>query len=177
MAGHSHWAGIKHKKEATDKKRGVVFSKLLAAITAAAKKDPNPDFNPRLRTVIEKARAESVPAANITRAIERAREAGETIETLLFEAYGPGGAALLIEIATDNKNRAVAEVKCILYNFSGKWAEPGSVRWGFQESTEGKWASQFPLSLDTREHVQLLALLAALRGHADVQEVYTNANL
>lgn len=177
MSGHSHWAGIKHKKEITDKKRGVAFSKLLVAITAAAKKDPNPDFNPRLRTAVEKARAESVPAANIERAIARASEAGDAMEELLFEAYGPGGAALLIEVATDSKNRSVAEIKRLLQDFAGKWAEPGSVRWAFQENLGGGWIAQFPLELEKELLNQLLSLIVALREHADVQEVHTNAKI
>lgn len=174
MAGHSHWAGIKHKKEITDKKRGATFSKLLAAITAAARKDPNPDFNPRLRTAVEKARAQNVPAANIARAIERAGEAGEAMETLLLEAYGPGGAALLIEAATDSKNRTVAEVKRLLADLGGKWAEPGSVRWVFEEGATGEWAAKFPLVLPAEETGKLAALIEGLREHPDVQEVYTN---
>ena len=173
MAGHSHWAGIKHKKEIADKKRGVNFSKLLAAVTAAAKKDPNPNFNPRLRTMIEKARAENVPAANIERAIARAHETGEAIEALLFEAYGPGGAALLIEAASDSKNRTVAEVKKILGDFEGKWAEPGSVRWAFEETAQGTWVAKFPAPISSETRGKLEALIAALKAHADVQEVYT----
>src|SRR5271155_4561781 len=97
MAGHSHWSGIKHKKEITDQKRGKVFSKLLALISAAARSEPNPDFNPRLRTAVAKAREASVPAENIDRAIKRASEASEGFDELIFEAYGPGGVAILIE--------------------------------------------------------------------------------
>ncbi|MBI2623312.1 MAG: YebC/PmpR family DNA-binding transcriptional regulator [Candidatus Liptonbacteria bacterium] len=174
MAGHSHWAGIKHKKEIADKKRGAAFSKLLSAITAAAQKDPNPDFNPRLRTAVEKARAENVPAANITRAIGRAHEDGSTMEELLFEAYGPGGAALLIEVTSDNKNRAVAEVKNILHESGGKWAEPGSVRWAFEDKGAGAWSAKFPVELAPDDARKLAALVAALHEHQDVQKVYTN---
>src|SRR5271155_2827486 len=97
MSGHSHWAGIKHKKEITDKKRGKVFSKLLALISAAAKTEPNPGFNPRLRTAIAKAREASVPQENIERAVKRASEVGGDLNELTFEAYGPGGGAILIE--------------------------------------------------------------------------------
>src|ERR1700740_1748559 len=110
MSGHSHWSGIKHKKEITDQKRGKVFSKLLALISAAAKSEPNPDFNPRLRTAIAKARDATVPQENIDRAIKRASEAAESLEELVFEAYGPGGIALLIEAISTNRNRAVQEI-------------------------------------------------------------------
>ncbi|MBM3256869.1 MAG: YebC/PmpR family DNA-binding transcriptional regulator [Candidatus Liptonbacteria bacterium] len=176
MAGHSHWAGIKHKKEITDKKKGATFSKLLAAVTAAAKRDPNPDFNPRLRTMVEKARAQNVPASNIERAIQRASEAGGAIEELLFEAYGPGGVALLIEATTDSKNRTVAEVKKLLTDFEGKWAEPGSVRWAFEEMPGGGWTSKFPLAIDTEVAAKLHSLVEALEEHADVQAIYTNTS-
>lgn len=175
MSGHSHWAGIKHKKEITDKKRGVVFSKLLVAITAAAKKDPNPDFNPRLRTAVVTARAASVPAANIERAIERAKESAGSIEELIFEAYGPGGIALLIEATTDNRNRTVAEIKKILSDFGGKWAEPGSVRWAFEETASGEWNCKFPVKIDDEHKEALDSLITALEDHGDVQGVRTNS--
>src|SRR5579864_153859 len=111
MSGHSHWAGIKHKKEITDQKRGKVFSKLLAAISAAAKPEPNPEFNPRLRTAILKAKEASVPQENIEHAIKRAAEAGAALEELTFEAYGPGGVAIIIHAISDNRNRTVQEIK------------------------------------------------------------------
>ncbi len=137
MSGHSHWAGIKHKKEATDQKRGKVFSKLLAAVSAAAKSEPNPDFNPRLRTAILKAREASVPQENIERAVKHAAEAGANLEELTFEAYGPGGIAIMIEAISDNKNRTVQEIKTVLKESGGKWAESGSVRWAFEPRGRG----------------------------------------
>ncbi len=178
MAGHSHWAGIKRQKEAADKKRGAVFSKLLTAITAAARTEPNPDFNPRLRTAVDKARANSVPADNIARAIRRASEAGAAVEELLFEAYGPGGVAILIEATTDSKNRTVAEIKKILSDYGGKWAETGSVRWAFDVSpadADPKWRAKFPQDV-ADEHAEALAkLINALEEHQDVQRVFTTA--
>lgn len=178
MAGHSHWAGIKRQKEATDKKRGVVFSKLLAAISAAARTEPNPDFNPRLRTAVDKARTSSVPADNIARAIRRASEAGAAVEELVFEAYGPGGIALLIEATTDSRNRTVAEIRKVLGDHGGKWAEAGSVRWAFDAApigTESKWRAKFPQEV-LDEHAKTLAgLIGALEEHQDVQHVFTNA--
>src|SRR5271154_7173559 len=97
MSGHSHWAGIKHKKEITDKKRAKIFSKLLKAISAAAKGEQNPDFNPRLRTSVATAREANIPADTIERAIKKASE-GKLLEELTYEAYGPGGSAILIEV-------------------------------------------------------------------------------
>src|ERR1035438_1180486 len=122
MSGHSHWSGIKHKKEITDQKRGKVFSKLLALISAAAKTEPNPDFNPRLRTVVNTAKEANVPAENIERAIKRAANSAEDLEELVFEAYGPAGAAILIEAISNNRNRTIQEVKLILKEHGGKWA-------------------------------------------------------
>lgn len=184
MSGHSHWAGIKHKKEATDQKRGQVFSKLLAAISAAAKAEPNSEFNPRLRTAIEKAKEAHIPAENIERAVKRAAEAGANLEELVFEAYGPGGAAIIIEAISDNKNRTVQEIKKILGEACGKWAESGSVRWAFELNADehgqdadlrGKWRAKFPQALSDEYRNKLQTLVEALEGNDDVQKVYTNA--
>ncbi len=174
MSGHSHWAGIKHKKEITDQKRGKVFSKLLSLISAAAKDEPNPDFNPRLRTAVTNAKDAGVPADHIARAIARASEQAEGLEELTFEAYGPGGAAILIEAISSNRNRAVQEVKTILRDRGGKWAETGSVQWAF-EKQGGEWTAKFPQDLgDADERAKLATLLEALEDNDDVQAVYTN---
>jgi len=175
MSGHSHWAGIKHKKEATDQKRGKIFSKLLAAISAAAKTEPNPEFNPRLRTAVEKAREASVPAENIARAIKKASEAGVGLEELMFEAYGPGGIAILIEAISDKKNRTVQEIKLILSEHDGKWAESGSVRWAFEQKVGEGWVAKFPQEVGEENKPKLLALVEFLEEHDEVQNVYTNA--
>ena len=188
MSGHSHWAGIKHQKGIADQKRGRVFSKLLALIAAAAKTELNPDFNPRLRTAIAKARAEKVPSDNIERAIVRAKESADALEELTFEAYGPGGAALFIEAITDNKNRAIQEIKKVLADNHGKWAEVGSVAWAFDFVAQtnagltltdaeegGKWKAKFPQALPAEDKLKLDALVAALEEQEDVQRIYTNA--
>ncbi len=189
MSGHSHWAGIKHKKEITDAKRGKVFSKLLAAVSAAAKSEPNPDFNPRLRAAIEKARAAAVPQENIERAVKRASEAGAGIEELAFEAYGPGGAAIVVSAVSDNKNRTVQEIKMILKEHGGKWAEAGSVRWAFEAPAGAagvaagamgggarEWKAKFPQKLSPEDAAKLASLVAALNDNDDVQWVVTNAD-
>lgn len=174
MSGHSHWAGIKHKKEITDQKRGKAFSKLLAFVSAAAKDEPNPDFNPRLRTAITKAKDAGVPSDTIARAVKRASEVAEGLEELTFEAYGPGAAAILIEVISNNRNRAVQEVKTILRDRNGKWAETGSVQWAF-EKKDGEWVAKFPQALaDYGERAKLIALLESLEDNDDVQNVHTN---
>lgn len=177
MSGHSHWSGIKHKKGVTDQRRGKVFSKLLSAISAAAKSETNPDFNPRLRTAIQKAREASVPAENVERAIQRASESGEGLEELLFESYGPGGSAILIEAISDSRNRAVAEIKKIINEFGGKWAEGGNVTWAFDHVADerGNWKPKFAQKLGEEDKNKLMEFIAALEKHEDVQNVYTNA--
>jgi YebC/PmpR family DNA-binding regulatory protein len=180
MSGHSHWAGIKHKKEITDHKRGKVFSKLVALISAAAKTEPNPNFNPRLRTAVATAHDAGVPQENIERAIKRASEATEGIEELMFEAYGPAGAAIIIESISNNRNRAVQEVKTILRDHHGKWAESGSVLWAFEQQPQtngegGGWDAKFPQEIaDDVERAKLVELLEALEDNDDVQNVFTN---
>jgi len=180
MSGHSHWSGIKHKKEATDAKRGKVFSKLLKAVSIAARTEPNPDFNPRLRTAITKAKEAQVPLDNIERAVARASQSAEALEELLFEAYGAGGVALLIEVVADNRNRAVQEVKKTLNDHDAKWATPGSVQWGFETITgagEVGWKAKFPQDVSAEEADALRALIEDLEDNDDVQRVTTNANL
>lgn len=176
MSGHSHWAGIKHKKEVTDQKRGQVFSKLLAAISATARAEPNPEFNPRLRTAVEKAREAHVPAENIERAVKRAAETGANLEELVFEAYGPGGAAIIIEAISDNKNRTVQEIKKVLGELGGKWAESGSVRWAFEhDAKENIWRAKFTQALDDKDKDKFRTLIEALEEQNDAQKIYTNA--
>ncbi|MBI4119565.1 MAG: YebC/PmpR family DNA-binding transcriptional regulator [Parcubacteria group bacterium] len=176
MSGHSHWAGIKHKKEAADQKRGQLFAKLLNAVTISAKKEQNPEFNPRLRSAVEKARQYSVPQENIDRAIKRAAEKNNELEELTCEAYGPSGAAIIIEAITDSKNRTIAEIKKILNDNNGKWAEPGSVRWAFNPpGREGEeWAPKFKQEVSEEDRRKVEALVLALESHDDVQKVYTN---
>lgn len=178
MSGHSKWAQIKHQKGVTDQKRGKLFSKLLSAISIAARTEPNPQFNPRLRTAIAKAREAQVPAENIDRAVKRASETGQNLEELVMEAYGPGGVALLIESTTDNKNRTVSEIKKILNEHEGKWAEPGSVRWVFEPSGEdGGSRAKFEQPLPDADKKRLEVLLQHLEAHDDVQQIFTNASL
>jgi YebC/PmpR family DNA-binding regulatory protein len=182
MSGHSKWAGIKHEKGITDKKRGVLFSKLLKSITAAAKSEPNPDFNPRLRDCIQKAKDSLVPAENIERAVKKAADTSQNVDELLCEAYGPGGVAILIEAVTDNRNRTIPEIKKVLNDFHGKWAESGSVLWAFHKTADlrgqnmGGWVAKFPQDIAGEEKEKLDALIEALEEHEDVQRVATNSH-
>jgi YebC/PmpR family DNA-binding regulatory protein len=137
MSGHSKWSSIKHKKGAADAKRGKLFTKLARAITVAARDGgPDPDGNPALATAVQKARDASMPKDNIQRAIDRGSGVGTdaaAIESVLFEGYGPGGAAILVEALTDNRNRASADIRHAFTKHHGSLGEPGSVAWIFEK--------------------------------------------
>ncbi len=130
MSGHSKWHTIKHKKGAADAKRGKVFTRIIKELTVAARAGGgDPDSNPRLRTIIADAKAANMPAENIKRAIRRGtgEEPGVTYEEAMYEGYGPGGAAIIVETLTDNKNRTVGEIRHILDKHTGKLGERNSV--------------------------------------------------
>src|SRR5271167_736632 len=134
MSGHSKWATIKHKKAALDSKRGKIFTRLLKEIMIAARTGGDPDSNARLRTAVTAAKAASMPADNIKRAILRGTgelEGGQ-IEEVMFEGYGPGGAAVLVMVATDNRNRTVSEIRHMFSKNGGNLGEQGSVAWMFE---------------------------------------------
>ena len=136
MAGHSKWASIKHKKAATDAKRGKLFTKLARAITVAAREGGgDPAGNHTLAAAIEKAKGYSMPKDNIQRAIDRGTGEGDAgeIERVVYEGYGPGGAAVLVDALTDNRNRTGAEVRNIFDKQGGSLGEPGSVAWQFEK--------------------------------------------
>jgi len=137
MSGHSKWSSIKHKKGAADAKRGKQFTKLARAITVAARDGgPNPEANAPLATAVQKARDASMPKDNIQRAIDRGSGIGTdaaAIESVLFEGYGPGGAAILVEALTDNRNRASADIRHAFNKHHGSLGEPGSVAWIFEK--------------------------------------------
>ncbi len=137
MAGHSKWASIKHKKAATDAKRGKLFTKLARAITVAAREGGgDPEGNPSLATAIEKAKSYSMPKDNIQRAIDRGTGEGAdaaAIERILYEGYGPGGAAILVEALSDNRNRTGSEIRHAFDRHGGSLGEPNSVAWIFDK--------------------------------------------
>jgi YebC/PmpR family DNA-binding regulatory protein len=137
MAGHSKWAGIKHKKAIVDARRGKLFTKLARAITVAAKEGGgDPDGNPSLALAIQKAKDASMPKDNIERAIAKGTGSGadvDALENVMYEGYGPGGVALLIEAVTDNRNRTGADVRHLLSKGGGSLGEPGSVAYNFDK--------------------------------------------
>ncbi|MEK7462826.1 MAG: YebC/PmpR family DNA-binding transcriptional regulator [Patescibacteria group bacterium] len=145
MSGHNKWSQIKNKKGVADVKRGKVFSKMLRAISIAAKSEPNPQFNPRLRSAIETAKEYLVPLDNIERAINKASEQ-KNLSEMVIEAYGPEGSAIIIEAITDNTNRTISEVKKILNDHDAKFANQGSVLWAFEKTT-----NNYEASIDSHE--------------------------
>jgi YebC/PmpR family DNA-binding regulatory protein len=136
MSGHSKWASIKHKKAAEDSRRGKVFTKLIKEITVAARMGGgDPSANPRLRSAVQAAKAENMPKDNIERAIKKGTGELEGVhyDESVYEGYGPGGAAVLVESVTDNKNRAVAEIRRIFNKSGGSLGENGCVAWIFEK--------------------------------------------
>jgi YebC/PmpR family DNA-binding regulatory protein len=135
MSGHSKWATIKHKKAATDARRGKAFTKIIRELTIAARSGGgDPNTNPRLRTAISAAKNENMPNDNIERAIQRGtgQLEGETLEEVTYEGYGPGGVGMLVQVVTGNRNRAAGEIRHLFSKNGGNMAETGAVNWMFQ---------------------------------------------
>lgn len=135
MAGHSHWAQVKHKKAHVDARRGKIFNKLINTIVVAAREGADPELNPKLRTAIERAKEFNIPKENIEKAIRRGAglETGSVLEEIIYEGYGPSGIGLIIKTITDNKNRTASDIRSTLSKYEGKMANPGSVIWNFEE--------------------------------------------
>jgi YebC/PmpR family DNA-binding regulatory protein len=176
MSGHSKWATIKHKKGALDAKRGKIFTRLIKEITIAARQGGgDPDGNPRLRSAVAAAKAENMPADNIKRAIQRGTGElpGATYEEISFEGYGPGGVALIVEATTDNRNRAVSEIRHTFAKNGGNLGEPNSVRFMFSK----KGIIAVPKSAATEEQLMNIVLEAGgedLNDEGDTWEIVTD---
>lgn len=172
MSGHSKWATIKHKKAALDSKRGKTFTRIIKEIMIAARSGSDPDGNPRLRTAILAAKGVSMPSDNIKKAIMRGSgelEGGQ-IDEVTFEGYGPGGAAVLVNVATDNRNRTVSEIRHMFSKNGGNMGEQGSVAWMFERK------SQIIIEHDAATEDQLMNLILEaggddLQDHGDSWEV------
>lgn len=171
MSGHSKWATIKRKKAATDQKRGNLFTKLVKEITISAKMGGgDPSGNPRLRLAVDTARANSMPMDNIQRAIKKGTGEldGATYDEITYEGYGPAGIALIIETATDNRNRTVADIRHIMSRNNGSLGESGSVSWMFQR----KGSLDVPKSSMQEDALMELLLDAGLEDLDGDDEVY-----
>lgn len=180
MAGHSKWANIKHKKEKEDARRGKLFTKLSRQITVAAREGgPDPAANARLRLAIEKARAVNMPMENIERAIKRGTGEleGANYEELIYEGYGPGGVAIMLEIMTDNRNRTASEVRHLFSRYGGNLGETGCVAWMFERR------GLITIDRSSVQDEDALLLAAAEAGADDVKsnddqfEVYTDPDV
>ena len=179
MSGHSHWAGIKYKKQLADAQKGKVFSKLAREISISAREGRDPEVNPKLRVAIEKAKKMKMPWENIERAIKKGAGeiSGEKLEEVLFEAYGSGGIAILIEGITDNKNRALNEVRQILEKNKGKLVSEGGVKWMFERKgcITINFKSQTP-NPKSKEELEMAAIEAGAEDfywHGEVLDLYT----
>ena len=173
MSGHSKWAQIKHKKGTADAKRSKLFSQLSHAVTLAAREKGNdPAMNPTLRTAIEKAQSVNMPKDTIQRAIQKAVSSEEQLTRVLYEAYGPGGVALIIEGITGNNNRTYNEVRKILEDHHAKMA-PGSAVWAFENKND-EWIAKTTVVVDEENRRKVENLIVVLEDHEDVQKVYTN---
>lgn len=174
MSGHSKWAQIKHKKGTEDAKRSKLFSQMTRAITLTAReKGTDPVLNPSLRAAIEKAQSVNMPKDTIERALKKAATTEERLSRVLYEAYGPGGIALVVEGITDNNNRTVSEVRKILESHNAKLA-PGSALWAFVKE-EDQWQPKMTIPVDEATKQKISELKEALLEHEDVQSVYINA--
>jgi YebC/PmpR family DNA-binding regulatory protein len=174
MGGHSHWSQIKRQKGGNDAKRGNLFTKLSREVTVSAREGGgDPSMNPRLRLAIEKARYENMPADTIKRAIERGAGGGEAaaLQEIMFEGYGPGGVAILIQALTDNRNRTVSELRTTLTRGGGSLGESGMT----VTSAELAMLPKNTTPLDEKVASQALKLLDQIEELDDVQKVYSNA--
>ena len=176
MSGHSKWAQIKRQKGSEDARRSKVFGKLANLIAQESKKAKCDVSAPSLRAVIEKAKKENMPKDTIERAIKKgiSAEMGEMHE-VLYEAYGPGGCALIIEGLTDSKNKSAAEIKHLLSLNNAAFASPGAATWAFKKES-GEWVPTTTIPLSEEDGLNLSALIEELEALDYVQNVYTNGD-
>lgn len=176
MAGHSKWAQIKRQKSVTDAAKSRVFSRFARLITLESKKAAGNNSAPSLVAAITRAKAANMPKDNIERAIAKgtSKDAG-SLEQVLYEAYGPGGAAILIDALTDSKNRTTQEIKHILTLQDIALASPGAATWAFSKTGSTYTPNEPLVDLPESDETRLRTLLEALDEHDDVQQVFTNA--
>lgn len=175
MAGHNKWSKIKRQKGASDAQKSKVFSKLVRYITVEAKKSGGNVSSPGLAAAIKKAKEENMPNDTIDRAIKKATtDNSAAMENITYEAYGPGGCAIIIEALTDNRNKAAQEVKHILSKNGFELAAPGSATWAFVREN-GEWVPQTTVQIGEEDGTKLSEIVDALEENDEVQDVYTNA--
>lgn len=175
MGGHNKWSQIKRQKGANDSSKAQVWGKFSRRITVESKKAGGDVNAASLRAIIERARKENMPKDAIDRAVAKgiSSEAG-SLESVTYETYGPGGAAILIEALTDSRNRTAQEIKHLLTENGLALASPGSAMWAFEKTHEG-YEPKTTVKLSDADHTKLIGLLEKIDSHDDVEEVYTNA--
>lgn len=174
MAGHNKWSKIKRQKEKTDGQKSKIFGKMVKLIQVEAKKANGNVSSPGLKAAIEKAKSMNVPNDNIERAIKKSAEAGEA-EVVVYEAYGPGGCAMIIECLTENKNRANQDVKTILAKNDLSMAGLGAASWAFTHNPGEEWIPTSTIPLSDEDGEKLSKLIDDLEESDEVNDVYTNA--
>lgn len=175
MSGHSKWAQIKRQKGAEDARKSKLFGKLGRLIVSESKRAKGDTSAPGLRLAIERAKKENMPKETIERAIKKGLGTDATeLETLVYEAYGPGGVALIITVSTDNRNKSAQEIKHLLSKHGGSLAEPGAASWAFTKTDAG-WEAKVSVTLSDEDTDALVRLTDALEESDEVQEVFTNA--
>lgn len=175
MSGHNKWAQIKRKKAVTDAKKSKIFTKIVRLIGSEARLSKGDMNAPGLRAAIEKAKEANMPAENIERAIKKASEPSANLESITYEAYGPGGAGIIIEVLTDNRNRSAQEIKHILTRNNYALAGIGSVAWAFVKAPGAAWLPTNFVEMNDEDAAVLDTLIDEIEENDDVQEVFTNA--
>lgn len=177
MSGHNKWSKIKHKKAASDAQKSKAFSKHAQLIAMESRK-ANGDVNsPGLAAAIDRAKKDSMPKENIDRAVAKGSGAGgAALEEIMYEGYGPGGAAILIQVVTDNKNRTAPEIRHIFSKAGYELGTPGSAAWAFQKTADGYYVPTTPLDLDDDTGEKLAEFIETLEDNDDVTNVYTTAD-
>ena len=173
MSGHNKWSKIKNKKMVTDAKKGKVYTKMAKVIAVEVKKANGDVKAANVQAVVKKARELNVPNENIERALKKNDNAVQ-MESIMYEAYGPGGVALMIEALTDNRNKAAGEVKHILTENGSALAAPGSASWAFTKTAEGYMPNTM-VEISEEDCLKLDKLIEELEDNDEVQEIYTNA--
>jgi len=175
MGGHNKWSQIKRQKGAADAAKSKVWGKIARRITVESKRAKGDSNDPTIRMLIEKARGENMPKDAIERAIQKGiGGGGGDLESVTYEAYGPGGAAIIIDALTDNRNRTAQEIKHILTKNGVELASPGSALWAFEKTHEG-YDAKTTTPLSETDSASLMKLMEHIDAHDDVQGVYTNA--
>jgi transcriptional/translational regulatory protein YebC/TACO1 len=173
MSGHNKWSKVKNKKAVTDARKGKIYTKMAKVISIELKKANNDPKAAGVQAAVKKARELNVPNENIERAL-RKNDNAVAMESIIYEAYGPGGVALMIEALTENRNKAAGEIKHILTENGSALAAPGSASWAFEKTLEG-YMPKMMTEISEEDGLKLDKLIEELEDNDEVQEIYTNA--